>query len=71
MSSAFPISAAQRDAIERELKKITENNVTVQFGEESCLRAGLRISIGPWVLRANLADELEIFTHGITHDSDP
>jgi len=71
VSSAFAISAAQRDAIERGLKKMTENNVTVQFGEESRLRAGLRISIGPWVLRANLADELEIFAHGITHDSDP
>jgi hypothetical protein len=43
----------------------------VQFSEESRLRAGLQISIGAWVLRANLADELEFFAHGIAHERDP
>jgi F-type H+-transporting ATPase subunit b len=68
VSSAFAISAAQRDAIERELKKLTQDNAVMQFAEEGGLRAGLRISIGPWVLRANLADELEFFARGIAHD---
>jgi hypothetical protein len=30
----------------------------------------VRISIGPWMLHANLADELEFFAHGIAHDRD-
>ncbi len=61
VASAFAIGPAQRGAIEQELKKLTQDGVTLQFDEESGLRAGLRISIGPWVLRANLADELEFF----------
>jgi len=70
VSSAFAMSGAQRDAIEQELKKITLDNVTVQFGEEARLCAGVRISIGPWMLHANLADELGFFAHGITHTRD-
>jgi len=70
VSSAFAISAAQRDAIEQGVKKITQDNVTVQFTEENRWRAGVRISIGPWMLHANLADELEFFAHGIAHDRD-
>jgi len=43
------------------------DGAVVQFGEDSRLRAGLRISIGPWVLRANLADELEFFAYQVNH----
>ena len=70
VTSAFAISAAQRDAIERELRKLTQDSADVQFAEDSRLRAGLRISIGPWVLRANLSDELEFFARGIAHERD-
>jgi F-type H+-transporting ATPase subunit b len=70
VTSAFAVSAGLRDAIELELKKLTEDSAAVKFAEEGSLRAGLRISIGPWVLRANLADELEFFAHGITHERD-
>lgn len=71
VTSAFALGASQRDAIEQELKKLTQDGVSVQFSEESRLRAGLQISIGAWVLRANLADELEFFAHGIAHERDP
>jgi F-type H+-transporting ATPase subunit b len=70
VTSAFAIGGAQRDSIEQGLKKLTQDNASVQFGEDSRLRAGLRISIGPWVLRANLADELEFFAHGLAHERD-
>ncbi|HVO94807.1 MAG TPA: F0F1 ATP synthase subunit delta, partial [Terriglobales bacterium] len=70
VTSAFAIGGAQRDSIEQGLKKLTQDNASVQFGEDSRLRAGLRISIGPWVLRANLADELEFFAHGLAQERD-
>ena len=31
--------------------------------------AGLRISVGPWVLRANVEDELEFFAQVVSHGS--
>jgi F-type H+-transporting ATPase subunit b len=38
------------------------------FREDSALVAGVRVSVGPWVLKANLADELDFFrgTDGAT-----
>lgn len=66
VTSAYAVCAAQRQAVEQELRTLTDGAV-VQFGEDSRLRAGLRISIGPWVLRANLADELEFFAYQVNH----
>lgn len=61
VTSAFPFSVPQRSAIAQRLKEVTQDSVAVEFNEDSGLLAGLRISIGPWVLRANLEDELEFF----------
>jgi F-type H+-transporting ATPase subunit b len=69
VTSAFPLSAAQRNAIGRRLKEVTENSVAVEFTEDSRLLAGLRISVGPWVLRANVEDELEFFAQAVGHGS--
>ena len=69
VTSAFPLSAEQRDAIGQGLKKITEDNVAVEFNQDSRLLAGLRISVGPWVLRANIEDELEFFARAVGHGS--
>jgi F-type H+-transporting ATPase subunit b len=38
-----------------------------RFEQDSTLLAGLRIGIGPWVLRANLHDELQSFAEA-AHD---
>jgi F-type H+-transporting ATPase subunit b len=69
VTSAFPLSAAQRSAIARRFREITEDNVAVEFNEDSRLLAGLRISVGPWVLRANVEDELEFFAQAVGHGS--
>jgi F-type H+-transporting ATPase subunit b len=69
VTSAFPLSAAQRSAIGRRLKEVTEDSVAVEFTEDSRLLAGLRISVGPWVLRANVEDELEFFAQAVSHGS--
>ena len=69
VTSAFPLSAEQRSLITQKLQEMTQNSIAVRFNEESGLMAGLRISIGPWVLRANLEDELEFFAGVVSNDS--
>ena len=55
--------------IVQKLQEVTQDNVAVEFNENSGLLAGLRISVGPWVLRANLEDELGLFADAIGHES--
>ena len=69
VTSAFPLSAPQRSVIVQKLKEVTQDSVSVEFHEDSGLLAGLRISVGPWVLRANLEDELGFFADAISHES--
>ena len=69
VTSAFPLSLPQRDAVTQRLKDVTQDNIALEFSEDSRLLAGLRISIGPWVLRANIEDELEFFSHAVRHGS--
>ncbi len=69
ISSAFPLSAPQRSVIVEKLKEVTRDNTAVEFNEDGRLLAGLRISIGPWVLRSNLEDELEFFAGAILYES--
>ena len=69
VSSAFPLSASQRSVITEKLKEVTEDSITLDFNEDSGLVAGLRVSIGPWVLRANLRDELAFFAGVVGNDS--
>lgn len=61
VTSAFPLPAAQRDAIAQALKGATRPDVTCTFQEDPSLLAGVRIGFGPWILRANLQDELAFF----------
>jgi F-type H+-transporting ATPase subunit b len=69
VASAFPLSAPQRSVIVQKLKEVTQDSVAVEFNEDSGLLAGLRISVGPWVLRANLEDELGFFAEAVRHGS--
>ncbi|HUK41288.1 MAG TPA: F0F1 ATP synthase subunit delta [Candidatus Acidoferrales bacterium] len=69
VTSAFPLSAEERAAIVEKIKAIIHNNIAVEFAEDSRLLAGVRISFGPWVMRANLEDELEFFAQAVRHES--
>jgi len=61
VTSAFPLPAAQREAITETLRGTTRPDVICTFHEDPSLLAGVRISCGPWILRANLQDELAFF----------
>jgi F-type H+-transporting ATPase subunit b len=60
--SARPLSDHQRQQLEQVLMTVVGPAVNVQFEQDSELMAGVRISVGAWVLGANLRDELEGFT---------
>jgi F-type H+-transporting ATPase subunit b len=60
--SARPLSDDTRRALEAALRELLGGPIACTYDEEPALIAGLRITIGPWVLRANLQDELQGMT---------
>jgi F-type H+-transporting ATPase subunit b len=61
VTSAFPLADEQRQRLEQALASVTGPDIAQQFEQDSALLAGVRISIGPWVLGVNLQDELQGF----------
>jgi F-type H+-transporting ATPase subunit b len=66
--SAFPLAAALRSQVVQALQAATQENIAAEFEEDSSLVAGLRISAGPWTVRANLRDELQFFAGMVKRD---
>jgi F-type H+-transporting ATPase subunit b len=61
IASAFPLADAQRAALAEAMGGLAGRAVAPAFREDPALLAGLRIHAGPWVLGANLCDELKFF----------
>ena len=61
VSSAFTLSAEQRQRLETALSKVSGLSVPIRFIHDETLLAGLHIVIGAWVLTANVRDELKGF----------
>lgn len=61
VASAFPLTEGQRLRLTQVLSSLTGNTPPVRFEEDSSLIAGLHIGIGPWILAANIRDELQGF----------
>jgi F-type H+-transporting ATPase subunit b len=59
--TAFPLSSSGRDQLKRRLDEVLGMPVKCQFREDPELLAGLSVTLGPWVFRANLRDELQAF----------
>jgi F-type H+-transporting ATPase subunit b len=60
--AAHPLGAAQQAALSAALGDMVGRPVTCTWTEDASLLAGVRISLGPWVLAANLRDELKGFS---------
>lgn len=60
--SASPLAGDQRQRLEETLVAVTALNIPLQFEQDSDLLAGVRITIGAWILGANIRDELRGFT---------
>lgn len=61
VASAFPFSESGRAALAEALGQLAGRRVSPVFREDPALLSGLRIHAGPWVLGANLRDELKFF----------
>jgi len=62
VTSAFPLTEGQRVRLTQALATLTGNESPLRFEQDDSLIAGLHIAIGPWILAANLRDELQAFT---------
>jgi F-type H+-transporting ATPase subunit b len=61
VSSAFPLKKEHTTAIEKRLTGILNQPPTCEYRQDPDLLAGLRISVGSWMLKATLQDELKYF----------
>ena len=62
VTSAFSLDDSRRKAIGDSLSALAGRRVDAVFAEDPELLAGLRVSLGAWVLHANLRDELRFFS---------
>ncbi|MGR9100553.1 MAG: F0F1 ATP synthase subunit B family protein [Gammaproteobacteria bacterium] len=61
VDSAMDMNPAQRHRLEKKLSSLLTVPARYGYARNGDLIAGFRITIGPWVLRANLKDELAGF----------
>lgn len=62
ITSAYPLNDTQRAALTEAIGRLAGLPVACEFEQDTNLMAGLRISVGPWMLRTSLLDELHFFT---------
>jgi F-type H+-transporting ATPase subunit b len=61
--SAAPLDGDQQDVIRQALEQVFgPARGAWQFDSDASLLAGLRVSVGGWILQANLRDELQFFS---------
>lgn len=61
VSSAFPLSDEQRQQLTDALHRSCGLDCPLRFSEDDSLLAGLLITVGAWILAANVRDELSGF----------
>jgi F-type H+-transporting ATPase subunit b len=59
--SAFALDETQRRSLQQALEQLLGSTPPVRYEQQDALLAGVRITIGAWVLGANLEDELKGF----------
>ncbi|HUW49548.1 MAG TPA: F0F1 ATP synthase subunit delta [Sulfuricella sp.] len=64
--SAFPLDPQHRTELIKTLGDLAGRTLPTDFSEDPGLLGGVRVNVGPWVLHANLQDELAYF-RGTTH----
>ena len=67
VTSAFALSQTQRETLTETLIRVAGRPVACEFGEDTQLMAGLRITLGSWIVRANLNDEMHLFVDSERH----
>lgn len=62
ISGAYPLDEARKERLQQALHRLLGRTADCRFNQAPELIAGLRITLGSWVVRANLHDELHFFT---------
>ena len=68
VASAYPLDDATRLSLESTLGSVLMVTPPFHYEQDKDLLAGLRVTMGSWVLRANLQDELKSFSE-LAHES--
>lgn len=66
VTSAYPLSEQQRQTLKQVVAETTGSDLPLRFEQDTKLIAGVRITVGAWILGANLQDELKGFSD-LTH----
>lgn len=61
VASVYPLAPAQRQRLEQQLQQLVPPGLHFAYQQNPALIAGLHITVGPWVMHANLRDELKTF----------
>lgn len=67
VSTAFPLSEELRQRIKSAIETRLGVGLTMNFSEDSSLLSGVRLSVGPWQLSLNFADEMAGFKAASNH----
>lgn len=57
--SAYPLSEEKKNILEKKILNLLQHDIEYEYQEDPSLIAGYRITITPWVIHANLQDELK------------
>ena len=66
VTTAYPLNQDSRERLIQAVERQIKRSIEWDFTEDRSLLAGLRLSLGAWVLRGNIQDELKFFTEGET-----
>jgi F-type H+-transporting ATPase subunit b len=69
VASAFDLGEEDRASLEQRLHNVLGDAIHCEYVQDDRLKAGIRISIGSWILHANLEDELKSFAES-AHERD-
>ena len=59
--SAFALSDVQKKQLQEKLSELCEQSIEPEYQEDPGLIAGLRLTVGAWVIHLNIKDELKGF----------
>jgi F-type H+-transporting ATPase subunit b len=62
VTSAHRLSSPQRESLMEAVQSLLGRTISCEWREDPQLLAGIRLSLGPWMLGANLQDELKFFS---------
>ena len=67
VQSAFSLSQNEQSGLTDTLNELTQKALPIDFSTNPELITGFKVDIGPWIMHANLRDELKFFSGALHH----